>query len=117
LTGTLLLAGGLGLAGCQSNQGFSRQAYCAALAAGTGLDTKKLVDGNPDELAKAQETYLELQSLAPPQLSEEWALVVAGLENMLEAARGGLPISQSDHTAFSTALGAIDFDRLERCPE
>jgi len=117
LTGTLILTGGLCLAGCNSQQGFSRQAYCAALQASTDLDTKQLVDGDPDQLAKAEETYLHLQSLAPPQLADEWALVVAGLDAMLEAARGGRPINQTDHTAFSAALGLIDMDRLERCPE
>jgi len=113
----LVLAVGLGLEGCSQDQGFSRQAYCAALAANPGLDTKKLVDGDPAELAKASEAYTELQELAPPQLSEDWALVVAGLEAMLVAAGGGQPVDHSDQADFSAALGAIDKDRLERCPE
>ena len=117
MTFGLALTGVLVLAGCGNGEGFSRHAYCAALAAEAGLDTKKLVDGDSEELAKAQQVYQKLQALAPPQLTDEWAVVVDGLEAMLEAARTGLPSSQVDQSAFSSALGTIDMDRIERCPD
>jgi hypothetical protein len=110
------VAAGAGLAGCAESTGFDSDAYCAALAQeAKTVDGTAMLDGDPDALEAARAVYADLQALAPPELTAQWALMVRDLDEMVSAARGGTKASDVDYMGFSDAFTAIEQDRRQRC--
>ncbi|MDR0625965.1 MAG: hypothetical protein LBG11_01685, partial [Bifidobacteriaceae bacterium] len=81
---------------------FDVGAYCQAIAEPeVQLDASKMIDGDEQALEDAKSVYLGLKKLAPPELSDEWTLIIRDLESMLEAARGSTKPSDVDYPAFT----------------
>jgi hypothetical protein len=110
-----LLGGATGLAGCNQDGPQDDQAYCTTLKADPGFDAAELIDGSAEELGEALKTYKRLQELAPSGVSRAWSTVVRDLESMLDAARGAVPVDQTDYPGFAEAVTLIDQDFTTRC--
>jgi hypothetical protein len=91
------------------------QTYCEALATAAVSDASALMEGDKAALDEALESYQKLRDLAPSTTTKQWALIVRDLESMLEAARGGIPVSETDYPGFRDALAEIEADIATRC--
>jgi hypothetical protein len=112
----LALAAVAGLGACGKDEGFDSEAYCAAIAnPGPVLDAKALIDGDEATLQTATELYASIASQAPPELKDDWSVLVDGLDSMLQAARGERDVTDSNHDAFTDAFTVIQQDKHERC--
>jgi hypothetical protein len=119
-TGLAGLAGFGALSGCGEDKplGFDPVAYCEAIAKpAVELDAKAMIDGDQQALQDAEALYESLKALAPPDLYDEWSLILGELDAMMKAAGGSVPVEDVNYQAFTDAFTAIELDKHERCAQ
>jgi hypothetical protein len=108
----LAAAGGCGVGGGE----FDSEPYCQLIAdPGVRLDSKALIDGDKGELRQARSLYRKLRDKGPPELREQWNLIVRDLDSIAEAASGSVSAEEVDYEAFADAFAAIEEDKHDRC--